>query len=224
MRALLFLLLLCLPCIVYADTQRGFLYQRTDMNILRAKPPAALPWAPPENPVVKFDVEVREAGNVYNPNIRGGQTGWFNLSAPAENAGIMMIFKEAYTMPIKRTTEFAPLDILLIEPDGHINQVVHNIKLNELEQDIASEKPILAFLFLQGGIAQKLSINAGDQIDNPLFQKNALVINKDTTRVPKQTAPKTDDSKAITAPVPRLVVPDIGPILQKKAAPKAQAN
>ncbi len=190
------------PDIAGAENSSGFLYSRSDIPVIRNTLPAQLPWlTTPVNPAITFDVEVRDAANVYNQNIHNGQTGWFNLSSPEAHNAVMMLFHTQAFSPIVRSTEFAPLDVLLIDADGTITQIITSVKLSELDHEIVPEKPVIAFMFLQGGLARKSFINVGDRLDSPLFKKSTLVIDTDKARVPKQGA-------AINAaPAPRLLVP-----------------
>jgi len=208
-------ILLCtsLPLAARADTALGFTYTRSNVNIIRNQMPAPLPWikGPPPNPTISFDVEIRDAATVYNRKLPGGQSGWYNLSSPADNKGVMIVFHAPGQYPIVRSTEYAPLDILLIDSEGKILQIVSQLKLSELDHDIVADKPVLAFLFLQGGITRKLSINPGDMIDYNIFKKSAVILNVDQTRVLK-AAPEPTPS---TNRIPELFVPDAADILKK---------
>jgi len=202
LRLLTLALLMLAPYAAGADSGLGFLYSRSDIAITRNKP-SKLPWQKDIQPTVKFDVEIRDATGAYNR----GQTGWYNLSSLEEHNGIMMVFKEPVSLPITRSMEYAPLDVLLIDREGKIIEILPSLKLSTLDHDIVPDKPVLAFLFLQGGISEKLSINPGDQIDSDVFKKSELIINKDKAR----TAPTDVVS---TPPLP-LIVPDTPQVIQR---------
>jgi|GEM_PF-4808331 len=177
-----------------AEESLQFFYNRSAMNLIRNKAPLmppALPWLPsqPDNPAVQFDVEIRDATTMYN------QKGWFNLSSPSENSGVLMAFGAPGISPIIRSTEFAPLDILLIDSEGKITQIIPNLKLSELTQEIMPDQPVLAFLFIKGGLAQKLSVNPGDTLEYKLFKKSPIVITGDGPR--KVTQPTLAEPPAL---------------------------
>ena len=142
---------------------------------------------------------MRDATGNYKPNARNEQAGWYNLNGLEEHKGVMMFFKEPVLLPITRLMEYAPLDIVFIDNVGTITQILPSVKLSTLDHDIVPEKPVLAFLFLQGGVAERLSINPGDEIENALFKKSELIIDRDKAR-------PTADGMA-TKPPP-LLLPD----------------
>jgi hypothetical protein len=198
---------------VLADDSLSFQYTRNDISILRSAIPPQLPWQREAiNPEVIFDIEVRDAATVYNQNIRNSQTGWFNLSAPEAHRGVMVMFKTPQIFPLSRSTDFSPLDVVVIDDTGTISQIVPNVKLSELDHEIVPEKPALAFLFLQGGLTGKLSINKGDKLDSPFFKKSSLLVDRDKFRVLKPSAGSQMLPNA--APPPRPLVPDITPQLK----------
>lgn len=162
------------PLAAQADSKEGFTYQRGEITIMREKLPPQLPWLPTPDPAVKFDVEIRDAGSNYS-----GQTGWFNMSGPVENGGAMMVFPAPGLFPLTRSMDFAPLDVAMIGADGRIGQIVHNVKLSDLDHEIAPEKPVRVFLFLQGGATEKLFINPDDRVESAPFGQASPVIGKD---------------------------------------------
>jgi len=180
MTSLFTIILLLLSTTALADTSTPLLYSRANITILRKAPPQKalqpLPWqkgqavAVPDVPSVGFDVEVRDGMTLYN------QKGWFNLSSPSEKNGLLMVFSAPGLAPIIPSTQYAPLDILMIDHEGTITQIVPNIKLSELDQDIIPSSLVLAFLFLKGGLCQKLSINPGDVVEYPLFKRPPTVL------------------------------------------------
>ncbi len=163
-----------------ADTSSPLFYTRATIAVMRKSPPQKtippLPWSK-EQPVVVaeasnvgFDVEVRDGMTLYN------QKGWFNLSSPSEKNGVLMVFAAPGQPPVIPMTQYAPLDILLIDGEGTIAQIIPNITLSELDRDIVPPSPVLAFLFLKGGSCQKLSINPGDVVDYKLFRRPPTVL------------------------------------------------
>jgi len=176
-----FMLLLALPVAsVMADPSSPLLYSRANIVITRKVVPLKtippLPWQKgpaatvPDAAGVGFDVEVRDGMTLYN------QKGWFNLSSPSEKNGVLMVFDAPGLPPVTPATQYAPLDILLIDREGTVLQIIPDIKLSELDQDIVPSSPVLAFLFLKGGLCQKLSINPGDVVEYKLFKKPPTVL------------------------------------------------
>ena len=177
------LMFLCLaPYSAQADNSTPLYFSRATATIIRSDPPQkaappTLPWekgkkAAPvkEAPAVPFDVEVRNGMTMYN------QSGWFNLSSPTEKSGVLLLFPAAGLPPIVHLTQYAPLDILMIDHQGTITQIVPNIKLSELDEDITPSSPITAFLFLNGGACEKLSIHPGDIVEYKAFKRPPVVL------------------------------------------------
>ena len=63
---------------------------------------------------------------------------------------------------------FIPLDMLFIRKDGTISQIAENTEPHST-RTISSSEPVYAVLEINGGIAAKLGIKAGDKIVHPLF-------------------------------------------------------
>lgn len=165
--------------IIQKESQMPFYYSKAKIKIIRKSPTKELtspmPWQPPETvveiPELVFNVEVREGNSLYK------QSGWFNLGKHQDDSGIMLAFSEPVIKPIIPSAQYAPTDILFIDKQGTITQMIPNIMLSDLEEDIYPEKPILAFLFLKGGICKKLSINVGDEVKYSIFKKPPLILN-----------------------------------------------
>ncbi|MDE3060896.1 MAG: DUF192 domain-containing protein [Pseudomonadota bacterium] len=168
---------LMLPGMAFAY-EAPLLYSRTGILIHRAAPPpvvTSLPWAKevktaPGNSDISFEVEVRDAMTMYR------QAGWFDLSGLSDKSGALMAFTEPGAFPVVRMEQYAPLDILLIDEHGTIAQIIPNIVLADLRQDIVPPSPVLALLFLKGGLCEKLSIRPGDIVDYKLFSKPPAVL------------------------------------------------
>ncbi len=195
-------LLLTIPA--HAQVEAQLFFSRAQIAVVRAQPPAIapeFPWqeASTENPRLPFNVEIRDGTTLFN------QQGWYNLSAPQERSGVMMVFPAPQIVPIVSSTQYAPLDILLIDKEGTITQIVPNLALSTLEEDIYPAKPALAMLFVKGGTCAKLSIQPGDAIDYKLFRKPPPVL----SAAPEKPAP---------APAPALA-----PAVQNPVAKPVQA-
>lgn len=183
-----------------AEESTPLLYTRTNVTIMRqhvtATSPASLPWqdgaATPGNALV-LDVEVRDATTLYN------QKGWFNFSSPSERGGVLLAFSAPLIAPIAPASQYAPLDILLVDKEGKITQIFPSIVLAELEEDMYANDPILAFLFLSGGMCERYSISPGDIIEYSLFKKPPTVL----------TAPPTPAQPPAPAAPPSAVTPEV---------------
>lgn len=201
MNARLALLASCLISLcgnAWAKEYLPFTYSRGPVVIVRKqtdKPQTQiLPWQQADNSAgLVFDTEIREAAGFYQQN------GWFNLSAPAERQGVLLIFPAPSQTPIDRSANYAPLDILFIDAQGRILQIAPNIKLSELRETITPAAPVLAFLLLKGGSSQSYGIQPGDEVDYELFRKPPDVIG---------LPPKADTKPAAESPLPPSATPE----------------
>lgn len=179
------------------DASAPILYSRASIPIVRGTPPSdpLMPWqdskATPQTqePSVVFDTEVRDAMTLYK------QDGWYNLSSPQDTNAILLMFSAPGIAPIEPSAHYAALDILMIDEQGKILQIVPNVKLSALEQEILPESPILAFMFLRGGLCEKLSIQPGDHVQYKLFKKPPTVLTAPTAPK-KQESPTIEESPA----------------------------
>lgn len=158
-----------------ADRAMPLSYSRTEIVITRAAPPASdmLPWqdaATYVDPGAAFDTEIREGTTLYR------QEGWFNLSAQKEDGAVMLLFSVPVVTPIIASSQYAPLDILMISKEGRIEQIMPSLLLSELEEEIYPPNPILAFLFLPGGACEQYSIRPGDYVNHPRFKKPPKIL------------------------------------------------
>ena len=178
LRALLALLLAVAPYAAHADGSVGFMYSRNDIAILRNKLPQPLPWQTetPPDPAVTFDVEVRDASAFYTPMGERRRSGWYNLNSLGDKNGVMIAFAAPLVVPVTRSQEFAPVDILFIDAHGIIRHIVPNVVLSELDRDIVPENPVMALLFLQGGAAARNMVSQNDSVDYKLFHKSPVII------------------------------------------------
>jgi hypothetical protein len=153
-------------------------YSRTNIVIMHSgdeqRAPAPLPWqtnvSPENSSGVVFDVEIRDAMVLYN------QRGWYNLSGPNEKSGVMLLFSDPGIAPLSASSQYAPLDVLMIDKEGNIVQIIPNLMMSELEQDILPQQPVRAFLFLKGGMCQQMQIKPGDYVLYKLFRRSPTVL------------------------------------------------
>lgn len=157
-----------------ADDATPLFYTRTSVRILRTAPPpeAFLPWEDRSqgDKGLFIDAEMRDGALMYQ------QKGWFNLSSPSEAGGVLLAFAAPTVAPISPSAQYAPLDILMIDKEGRITQIVPNILLSDLQEDIYPAAPILALLFLKGGLCERAGIRPGDTIEHSLFRKPPTVL------------------------------------------------
>ncbi len=91
----------------------------------------------------------------------------FRRYMPADR-GMLFDFKETQPVMMWMKDTFIPLDMLFIRKDGSIARIAENTEPHST-RTIASGEPVLAVLELNGGIAAKLGIKAGDRVQHPLF-------------------------------------------------------
>lgn len=177
---LLPLLCLIFPATVMAE-EGALLYNRERIALTRHGMPS-LPWqasgAAAASPPLTFEVEVRDAAALRH------QQGWFDLGGLSENGGMLMVFSASGLPPVARSTQYAPLDILFIDQEGKITQILPDLVLAKLEREIYPDAPVLAFLFLKGGMCKKLSIAPGDEVDYKIFRKPPVMLNAPAPSLP----------------------------------------
>lgn len=172
-------------------------YSRANIAITRQSIPLAeqnaLPWQAATR-TVGLEVEIRDSSTLYN------QKGWFNLSSPSEKNGVMIVFSAPALAPVVRSTQYVPLDVLMIDKQGRILQILPEVMLNDLEEDIYPPAPVLALLFIKGGLCKSLSINPGDDIEYKLFKKPPAVIT--AQQPPQPAAPRAAAPIPVMPPLP----------------------
>jgi hypothetical protein len=116
MRRIILLLAAMMACSPPLHADSTLSYMRANITVVRRNvaPLPLLPWqdktTPQEapNPAIAFDIEVREATMLYR------QEGWYNLSSPMDNNGVLMLLDKPGVMPINASPQYAALDILMI--------------------------------------------------------------------------------------------------------------
>ena len=152
-------------------------YTRTNIRVIRSSvnEPLPLPWQEKTEIAsvtrdLIFDVEVRDGSTFYN------QQGWINVGRLGENTGLLLTFGAPIVAPIVPAAQYAPLDILMLNDEGKILQILPKLVLSELSEEIYPENPISAFLIIDGGSSESLSIVPGDTIEYKLFKKPPVVL------------------------------------------------
>jgi uncharacterized membrane protein (UPF0127 family) len=169
-RVLISLALVLVSISAWADESIPLLYTRSAIVINRTHVAAvALPWQSAEDASaaakLPINVEVRDASTLYS------QSGWYNLSGPSEQDGVLLVFSSPTLAPIINSAQYAPLDVLMIDDKGIITGILPRLMMSEITEEIYPKKPILAFLFLKGGSCEAFSISPGDEIDYKIFKK-----------------------------------------------------
>ena len=86
----------------------------------------------------------------------------------AEDAGMLFLFPAEGERGFWMKNTLIPLDMIFIKKDGTIHHVHDSAKPNDLTS-VKSNGPVLAVLELNGGVAKKLGIVAGDKVKHPFF-------------------------------------------------------
>jgi uncharacterized membrane protein (UPF0127 family) len=175
---------------VHAMQQGTLTYTRTEIVLMRAsmldKGPAPLPWQrdslPADSPGVIFSVEIRDGMTLYN------QEGWYNLSGLSQKNGLLLLFSAPGIAPLAPMSQYAPLDVLMVDKEGTVIQIMPNLVLANLEEDMMPQSPILAFLFLPGGTCEANGINPGDRVIHKAFKRSPAVLTTPTNPVPQPKA------------------------------------
>lgn len=87
----------------------------------------------------------------------------------ADDAGMLFLFGDRRHRVFWMKNTLIPLDILFIDAGGRIMKVHHRAVPGSLET-IASDYPVVAVLEINGGLARKLGIKAGDMVRHPALQ------------------------------------------------------
>jgi len=87
-----------------------------------------------------------------------------------EDEGMLFIYKTDMYLSFWMKNTLIPLDILFIRNDGTIANI-HHMAIPHDETHIKSAGGVRAALEINGGLAAKLNIKAGDIIKYDLFQK-----------------------------------------------------
>jgi uncharacterized membrane protein (UPF0127 family) len=91
----------------------------------------------------------------------------FRRYLPADRGMLFDFAAEAQVAMWMKDT-FIPLDMLFIRKDGTISQIAENTEPHST-LTISSNDPVYSVLEINGGMAAKLGIKAGDKVIHPLF-------------------------------------------------------
>lgn len=87
----------------------------------------------------------------------------------ANDAGMLFLFPERDHRAFWMKNTLISLDLLFIDTDGRIRKVHHRAVPGSLET-IPSDYPVSAVLEINGGLAKRLGIKAGDKVEHPAFR------------------------------------------------------
>jgi uncharacterized membrane protein (UPF0127 family) len=108
-----------------------------------------------------FSVEIaatepeREKGLMYRKRLSEGQ-------------GMLFDFHHEQEVGFWMKNTYIPLDMIFIRGDGRIASIAHDAQPLS-EKVIYSGAPVRAVLEVKGGTAQRLGIEPGDHVANPIF-------------------------------------------------------
>lgn len=88
-------------------------------------------------------------------------------------SGMLFLFKAAAERQFWMKDTLIPLDIIFLEADGRI-QHVHSMAKPQDMSHITSGKPSKAVLEINGGVADRLGIEAGDVVHHSFFNNTHL--------------------------------------------------
>ncbi|UEM05138.1 DUF192 domain-containing protein [Skermanella rosea] len=88
----------------------------------------------------------------------------------APDAGMLFILPQLQTMSMWMKNTFIPLDMVFIGPDGRIVNIHENAVPQSLDT-ISSAGQVKGVLEINGGMAARLGIRAGDRVVHPAFQQ-----------------------------------------------------
>ncbi|MFO0389012.1 MAG: DUF192 domain-containing protein [Alphaproteobacteria bacterium] len=143
-----------------------------------------------------LDVEVKDALNFYR------QDGWINLSAMREGHAVLLAFEQLSQDPILPASNYAPMDILMVDEQGKITEIAPSLTLASLEQEIYPQKPVKAFVLMASGSTEKMGIKPGDEVVYSIFKKPPPVISESTPatvptpEIPSRAITKVPDANA----------------------------
>lgn len=174
-------LLLLLP-LAAAATPQPVTFERGTVLVLPSHPKDA-----GNQGGVLFDVDIRDFGSVHNP-------AWFDFASFGENRGLLLTLAFAAPITIYPVNHFAKLDILLLDDFGTILKILPNIALSELSEPVGSGQPVLAVLYLRGGMVDALGVQPGDSVRYKIFRKHPEVRSIETPPVPAVEKPKPPEA------------------------------
>lgn len=96
------------------------------------------------------------------------QKGLMDRTSMEQDAGMLFLFREEGPLSFWMKNTPIPLDMIFIRKDGTISKVHDSARPHDLTS-VPSDGPAIAVLELNGGVAKKLGISAGDKARHPFF-------------------------------------------------------
>ncbi|MFN9111745.1 MAG: hypothetical protein ACK5XN_16905 [Bacteroidota bacterium] len=151
------------------------------MRAVEVKQPP-LPWQNANDvsalPDIRLDAEIRDVQTLF------AQSGWFNLSSPTYEQAVLILLVNPAVVTIPPSSQYAPLDVMVIDQYGVIKEIYPNLMLAELAEPITSQNPALGILFLRGNAHQTLKISPGDSVVHQAFKKPPAMLSLPETVAP----------------------------------------
>lgn len=161
-------------------------YAKDQITLLPAKPVKES-----DQSGVLFQMEIRSAGSVLNPD-------WFQLSGFQPNHGLLLTYAQPEQIAIEPANVFAHYDIIAVNSYGEIEMIFPDLVLAEITQALPVPKPVSALMYIAGGSASSIGLTVGDHVTHAMFSKRTAVVDSaDTT-----TATATEDAATKTASEP----------------------
>lgn len=165
---------------------------------------------------VLFQVEVRGAGMALDPD-------WFQLAGFAPNHGLLLTYREPAYVTIDPANVFAPYDVIAVNHYGEIVLLLPNIVLANVTEPIPTPQPVSALIYVAGGSASAIGLQAGDHVQHGLFQKRTAVMDS-ADDTPATTSPAATEGVTIentTVPTSSSAAP---PVASKRRKPSANPS
>jgi len=113
----------------------------------------------------RFNVEIAD-----DPDSQA--QGLMHRPSMASSAGMLFVYDRPQSLSFWMRNTLIELDMLFIEPDGTVARIHHRAQPLD-ETTIQGGDGLLAVLEINGGLAERLGIVAGTQVQHPAFGANA---------------------------------------------------
>ncbi len=105
--------------------------------------------------------------------LTGGQqsSGLMGRTHMEDHEGMLFVFGDNGSRTFWMKDTLIPLDMIFIAHDGTINHIHHSAKPQDTSK-ITSDRPAMAVLEINGGLAGMLGIKEGDKVIHDIFRNN----------------------------------------------------
>lgn len=117
---------------------------------------------------VLLQIDVRPAGMP--------EKDWLELSTYKEGTGMLEIYDAGSPVVIQAKNRSAPVDVIAINHTGDVVLIVPSIVLSRLESPIERTETMHALLYTTDGLAEKIGLQIGDDVEYKLFKKPPIVV------------------------------------------------